>query len=155
MSFGDHKSSATEKIKCHKSTPQHRVTHQSMCVCVQLFKKLHAPQSVYRRWYIFMYAYDMVNLLVVMLNFVKLCSFVHTKVQRLPTTVKIRGARAPKMATRVASSRVTEPKDWLRPARNSTPSLCLFVFLPRKRRREIFIFQVIIKKSHLVVLPPA
>merc|ERR1711994_1038308 len=47
---------------------------------------------------------------------------------------------------------VTEPKDWLRPARNSTPSLCLFVFLPRRRRRETLIFQVIIKKSYLVML---
>ena len=59
------------------------------------------------------------------------------------------------MATRGASSRVTEPKDWLRPARKSTPSLCLFVFLPRKRGRETLIFKVIIKKSCLVALPPA
>ena len=75
MNFGDHKSSATEKIKCHKSTPQHKSTQKSMCdECVYVFNcsmKLQAPRHCIQKMIFFMFAYVMVNVLVVLLNFVK------------------------------------------------------------------------------------
>ena len=66
----------------------HKGTHQSMCdECVYVFdcsqKSCTLCSTVYRRKYFFMYAYnDMVNLFVVMLNLLKIvfiCS--HKSVQ--------------------------------------------------------------------------